>query len=258
MQAVEAFTQTLGTPLEQSTSADNKYKFFVSEESSCEGIYYCYEVSYEKVADGKKRSNKRNVIYDAANDHILTLEDAFTLEAAAGIRMDGGNAFYNMKLLRSGSLAVSYKKDGKLHMSFYNLGGDKDKLTPLMCSFLEQGMPKNEFQFDEGGETDNRISTIVEQMPSFPGGDAAMSKYLSTHLHYPPEAFKNRIQGRVTCQFVVETDGSITDARVVRGVDPDLDREALRVIKSMPKWIPGKTKGLPLRVRFTCPINFTL
>lgn len=107
-------------------------------------------------------------------------------------------------------------------------------------------------------EEEKVIHTIVEQMPSFPGGDAALAKFLSSNLRYPPRAEEMGIKGRVTCQFVVETDGSITDARVVRGVDPDLDREALRVIKSMPKWIPGKQNGKSVRVRFTCPINFTL
>jgi len=107
-------------------------------------------------------------------------------------------------------------------------------------------------------EEEKVIHTIVEQMPTFPGGDAALMKYLSSNLRYPPRAEEMGIKGRVTCQFVVERDGSITDVKVVRGVDPDLDREAVRVIKSMPKWIPGKQNGKSVRVRYTCPINFTL
>lgn len=106
--------------------------------------------------------------------------------------------------------------------------------------------------------SDDMIHTIVEQMPSFPGGDNALKAYLSNNLRYPPKAEENGIHGRVTCQFVIERDGSITDARVVRGVDPDLDREALRVIKSMPKFYPGHQNGKAVRVRYTMPIIFNL
>jgi len=107
-------------------------------------------------------------------------------------------------------------------------------------------------------EEEKVIHNIVEQMPSFPGGPSALNAFLSKNLKYPPIAEENGIKGRVTCQFVVERDGSITDVKVVRGVDPSLDREAVRVIKSMPKWIPGKQNGKSVRVRFTCPITFTL
>ena len=106
--------------------------------------------------------------------------------------------------------------------------------------------------------SENTVLTVVDQMPEFPGGLEAMAKFLSSNLRYPPRAEEMGIKGRVTCQFIVETDGSITDVRVVRGVDPDLDREAMRVIKAMPKWIPGKKDGKPVRVRFTSPVNFTL
>jgi protein TonB len=107
-------------------------------------------------------------------------------------------------------------------------------------------------------EEEKVIHNIVEQMPSFPGGNGALAQFLQKNLKYPPIAEENGIKGRVTCQFVVERDGSITDVQVVRGVDPSLDREAIRVIKSMPKWIPGKQNGKAVRVRFTCPITFTL
>ena len=107
-------------------------------------------------------------------------------------------------------------------------------------------------------EEEKVIHNIVEQMPSFPGGPNALAQFLQKNLKYPPIAEENGIKGRVTCQFVVERDGSITDVKVVRGVDPSLDREAMRVIKAMPKWIPGKQNGKAVRVRFTCPITFTL
>ncbi|MDR1742924.1 MAG: TonB family protein [Dysgonamonadaceae bacterium] len=108
--------------------------------------------------------------------------------------------------------------------------------------------------------TDDVIFTtgVVENMPLFPGGEEAMFKYLNDNIKYPAIAIESNIQGRVTCNFVVERDGSITDVQVVKGVDPLLDREAVRVIKSMPRWLPGKQQGQPVRVRFTLPVSFRL
>ncbi len=107
-------------------------------------------------------------------------------------------------------------------------------------------------------EATEEIFVVVEEMPEFPGGQSALMKYLSENIRYPVIAQENGIQGRVICSFVVERDGSITDVQVVRGVDPSLDKEAVRVIQSMPKWKPGKQRGKPVRVRFTLPIVFRL
>ncbi len=104
----------------------------------------------------------------------------------------------------------------------------------------------------------NGIYDVVEQMPQFPGGPAALMEYLSKNVHYPEEAHKNGIQGRVIATFVVEKDGSITEARVVRSVDKLLDAEALRVLSAMPNWIPGRQNGEPVRVQYTVPITFNL
>ena len=108
---------------------------------------------------------------------------------------------------------------------------------------------------------ETKVFDVVEQMPRFPGdnGDGAvLNSWLSKNLRYPPIAEENGIKGRVVCQFVVERDGSISDIRVVRSVDPSLDKEAVRVIKAMPKWIPGKQNGSSVRVKFTLPVTFTL
>ena len=101
----------------------------------------------------------------------------------------------------------------------------------------------------------------IEQMPRFPGdpGDnSVLLQWLGKNTKYPPVAEENGIQGRVTCTFVVEKDGSITDVRVVKSVDPSLDKEAVRVIKSMPHWLPGKQNGHAVRVKFTLPVTFKL
>ena len=107
-------------------------------------------------------------------------------------------------------------------------------------------------------EEENKVFDIVEQQPLFPGGPAALMKYLSEHTKYPVVAQENGVQGRVTVQFVVEKDGSISDVHVLRGVDPSLDKEAVRVVKSMPRWTPGKQNGITVRVNYRVPVLFRL
>ena len=103
------------------------------------------------------------------------------------------------------------------------------------------------------------IFEVVEQMPEFPnGGMAGLMQFLSKNIKYPTIAQENGTQGRVTVQFVVNKDGSIVDAKVIRGVDPYLDKEALRVIGTMPKWKPGMQRGKPVRVKYTVPVMFRL
>ncbi|MCD7937041.1 MAG: energy transducer TonB, partial [Tannerellaceae bacterium] len=107
-------------------------------------------------------------------------------------------------------------------------------------------------------ESSTHIFTVVEEMPEFPGGDAEMLKFVSRNIRYPVIAQENGIQGRVVCTFTVNQDGSVVDAEVLRGIDPSLDKEALRVIGTMPKWKPGKQRGKAVRVRYTLPVVFRL
>ncbi|MBR1726404.1 MAG: energy transducer TonB, partial [Muribaculaceae bacterium] len=107
-------------------------------------------------------------------------------------------------------------------------------------------------------EKKDEIFKSVEQPPQFPGGDAALMKYLSSHIQYPTMAQENNIQGKVVVQFVVEKDGHVGDVKVVRSVDKDLDREAVRVCKSLPKFTPGRQNGQAVRVWYTLPVNFKL
>jgi protein TonB len=111
---------------------------------------------------------------------------------------------------------------------------------------------------EEEEEAAQQIFTVVEEMPEFPGGMNELLKYLAKSIKYPVIAQENGIQGRVICAFVVNRDGSIVDAEVLRGVDPSLDKEALRVIMAMPKWKPGKQRGKPVRVKYTVPVTFRL
>ena len=99
---------------------------------------------------------------------------------------------------------------------------------------------------------------VVEDAPEFPGGIQALLDYLKENIKYPAICKDNNIQGRVIVSFVVEKDGSISDPKVVKGVNPSLDKEAVRVISTMPKWKPGKQKGITVRVRYSVPVNFRL
>ena len=108
-------------------------------------------------------------------------------------------------------------------------------------------------------EEEEVIFVVVESMPEFPGGPQAMMKYIAENIKYPVIAQENGIQGRVICQFVVEKDGKVSDIQVVRSSgEASLDKEAVRVINSMPKWKPGKQRGKPVRVKYTLPVNFRL
>lgn len=127
---------------------------------------------------------------------------------------------------------------------------DKDKQVVIQAPVQSTGI---------GVEDDAEVVfQVVESMPSFPGGDAALFKYLGDNIKYPVIAQESGIQGRVICQFVVNRDGSIVDIEVVRSVDKSLDNEAIRVIERMPRWTPGKQRGKTVRVKYTLPVNFKL
>ena len=110
----------------------------------------------------------------------------------------------------------------------------------------------------EEPEKEEEIFQVVEHMPEFPGGTAELMKYLQKNIKYPTISQENGVQGRVIVQFVVNRDGSIVEPTVIRSVDPYLDKEALRVVSTMPKWKPGEQRGKPVRVKFTLPVQFRL
>ena len=113
-------------------------------------------------------------------------------------------------------------------------------------------------EIEEEEVQEAEIFTVVESMPEFPGGQGKLMQYLAKNIEYPQIARESGIQGRVFVTFVVEKDGSVTDVRVLRGIGGGCDEEAVRVVKSMPKWVPGKQRGKPVRVQFNLPVKFTL
>ncbi len=141
--------------------------------------------------------------------------------------------------------------ENNVEVASVNINTEDDKNKEVVISAPVTSAPIQE-------EEDQVVFQVVEKMPAFPGGDAALFKFLGDNVKYPVIAQENGVQGRVICQFVVNKDGSIVDVEVVRSVDPSLDKEAIRVIKSMPKWSPGQQRGKPVRVKYTLPVNFKL
>lgn len=131
---------------------------------------------------------------------------------------------------------------------FFQLQSDSLKYDELV-----NWNPNEESVYNEVNEIDK-----VDEKPSFPGGESAMKSYLNSNVKYPDVAQENGVQGRVIVESIIEKDGSMSDVKVIRSVDPSLDREALRVVKAMPKWTPAKLKGIPVRTKCTTPVVFRL
>ena len=134
---------------------------------------------------------------------------------------------------------------------------DTEETTPAVKSTSKAGEITAESSAPKKVFT-GKVYDIVEQMPSFPGGPAELMKWLSSHVQYPAIAIESCIQGTVIVAFIVEPDGSVSNAKLMRSVDPCIDQEALRVVRQMPKWKPGKRAGIPVRVRCCLPIKFKL
>ena len=148
------------------------------------------------------------------------------------------------------------KLDEKVAVGTENKEGVKDRTVEAVRSEIAVAAPPPPPA--PKPEVATKVFDVVEEMPSFPGGNGALMSYLNSNTKYPVVAQENGVQGRVIISFVVERDGSISDVRVARSVDPSLDREAQRVVKSMPRWKPGKQNGSAVRVKYTVPVVFRL
>lgn len=122
----------------------------------------------------------------------------------------------------------------------------------------DEAMEEFEFVVEDEEIEEEHIFLVVENMPEFPGGEAAMYKFIGKNIEYPRMAKESGISGRVFITFVVERDGSVTDVQILRGIGGGCDEEAVRVIRKMPRWSPGKQRGKPVRVQYRMPIKFTL
>ena len=148
------------------------------------------------------------------------------------------------------------KLDDKVAVGTENKEGVKDRTVEAVRNDIAVAAPPPPPA--PKPEVATKVFDVVEEMPSFPGGQGALMSYLASNIKYPVVAQENGVQGRVIVSFVVERDGSISDVRVARSVAPSLAREAQRVVKSMPRWKPGKQNGSAVRVKYTVPVVFRL
>ncbi len=143
-------------------------------------------------------------------------------------------------------------------VTFRLQGKEDNKPTPLLAGEGDNEITVVGYGEHKSADTSGQVFAIVEKMPQFPGGEKAINEFISKTLQYPVIAQENGIQGKVVCSFIINQDGSVTDAEVISGVDPSLDREALRIVSAMPKWTPGTQRGKAVRVKYTMPVTFTL
>jgi len=145
-----------------------------------------------------------------------------------------------------------------LIMLLFSCGeSEREEATSTVNRNTESAATRAE-KSDSKKELTGKVYDIVEYMPEYPGGVTELMNYLSKNTHYPAATKRDGIQGRVVVSFIVEPDGSISNVKLVRSVDANLDREALRVVSEMPKWTPGKQGGNTVRVRYSLPITFRL
>ena len=163
----------------------------------------------------------------------------------------GKNGNFSFKAFENAKMIVIWKKDGKMMGVPVTVNKENNSNMKIVMD--------REWQNPPADDPDNPVFEVVETMPEYPnGGMPGMMEFLSKNIRYPVNAQKNGTQGRVTVQFIVNTDGSISNIGILRRVDPELDGEAVRVISAMPKWKPGMQKGKPVRVKYTVPVMFRL
>ena len=184
----------------------------------------------------------RGIVRDEAGQPVI----------GAAILIDGSK--YGTVTDMNGAFGIKVKDGDNLNISY--VGMETARLT-VSKPFATENKYLVTMRNESSGDGSKPFD-VVEQMPQFPGGPAALMEFLSKNVKYPQEAYKNGIQGRVIVTFVINKDGSISDAKVVKSVDPQLDEEALRVVHSMPNWIPGRQNGEPVNVKYTVPITFKL
>ena len=163
----------------------------------------------------------------------------------------GKNGNFSFKAFKNAKMIVIWKKDGKMMGVPVTVNKENNSNMKIVMD--------REWLNPPADDPDNPVFEVVEQMPEFPdGGMSGLMQFLSKNIRYPVNAQKNGTQGRVTVQFVVNADGSISNIGIIRGVDPELDGEAVRVISTMPNWKPGMQKGKAVRVKYTVPVMFRL
>lgn len=223
----------------EGTSSNPKVSFDLSD--AIPDVNYQLQISYvpsESNQSEKKPSKLRvqAIVPDSENnDSVIALTtDTVSAYVASQQRFD---SIVNIVKLNIQSQVLARELRNHMYINEFRIG--EIRLTPM-------------------DKANSKVYEVVEQMPEFPGGQSALLEWIADNIIYPPVAEQNGIQGRVVCTFIVETDGSVTDVQVVRSIDPSLDAEAVRVLRQMPRWNPGKQNGEAVRVKYTVPITFKL
>ena len=190
-----------------------------------------------------KKSGRSRLLKLLALVPIVATALALNAETVTDYRYDEPQK----KIVKKGNKNATVKADGVLEV--------------VVVEQTPPGVQKTEpVEMPNGMEVErqSKVFDVVEQMPQFPGGPSALFQYLSANVRYPETAHKAGVEGRIIATFVVEKDGTITESKIVKSVSPELDAEALRVLNSMPRWVPGKQDGQAVRVKYTVPVTFRL
>ncbi|WP_294607243.1 M56 family metallopeptidase [uncultured Bacteroides sp.] len=199
-------------------------------------------VSYKGVVVDKDGKAVEGAEFFVDGDHKLPQGQSY---------VTGKNGNFSFKAFENAKMIVIWKKDGKMMGVPVTVNKEDNSNMKIVMNREWQNPPVD--------DPDNPVFEVVEQMPEFPdGGMSGLMQFLSKNIRYPVNAQKNNTQGRVTVQFIVNADGSVSNIGIIRGVDPELDGEAVRVISTMPNWKPGMQKGKAVRVKYTVPVMFRL
>ena len=225
-------------------------------------------------SDSKQTFYINSSIMDEDSNHIVWLQKTYTSSEARNNIMRKFSlkktpyteksliVFNNAWTKISTKKTIFYDSKGDVIESIDNEFADMNYIAPDSNGEFWRDQSKIIYDTNHNNYTasnnDNKVYTVVEQMPMFPGGDTALMGYLRDNLNYPKDAKEKGIQGSIVVGFIVEQDGSITNADVIRSVDPSLDKEAIRVVENMPKWIPAKQNGQYVRVKYQVPVSFRL
>lgn len=210
-------------------------------------LFVLFMLSNCKQTEQKKIENASTTL----NAFVTDLEGEPIIGAAVIIKGTTSGTITDLE----GGFSLETPQDGTLQISFVQYETKEIAVKDVQENMKIKLSPSKEAREDL---SDDQVYTVVENQPSFPGGINALMKYIADNIQYPVEAQEKGIQGRVVTAFIVRRDGSIEDAKVMRGVDPLLDKEALRIVQSMPKWNPGKQQGKAVSVRYILPVQFKL
>ena len=248
-------------------------KMVVQFKGGVEQRYLNYFVGYMQLAlhgnESSQKNRERNFVFDVVHNKVLSLGDVLKPELVERIKGDAGKTTIHVSMDEK-NFKVSYKKNGRMVEQNYVYHNDKNKFTDAIKELVDwQAVEKREQdilaqnaklqkEIEEayGGVIKWTEKDKLERVPSFPGGDQAMMMWVFRNLKYPAEAKAKGIRGNVICAFIVEPDGQLSTVKVIKGLDPDLDAEAIRLVNAMPKWTPGKQNGEPVRVRYDLTVNF--